>query len=188
MSKQLYEMTLEELWRLFPIVLVPHSAEWKGWYLSEACGLRNLLHGEILELNHIGSTAVPAIMAKPIVDILLEVRAVESFPEVKQLLESDGWICMRTDKSRVSFNKGYTSEGYADKVYHLHLRTKGDNAELYFRDYLQENVSVAKSYEKLKIELWHRYEHNRDAYTDAKSNFVNKYTERAKRAYRGRYQ
>jgi len=67
------------------------------------------------------------------------------------------------------------------------LRYAGDNDELYFRDYLIEFPDMAKEYEKLKISLWKKYEHNRDAYTNAKTEFVKKYTEKAKVLYGNRY-
>ena len=88
---------------------------------------------------------------------------------------------MSQSKKRLSFNKGYTENGFADRVFHLHLRYAGDNDELYFRDYLIEHPDVAKEYEKLKLELWKKYEHNRDAYTEAKTEFVRKYTEKARK-------
>ncbi|MDE5867334.1 MAG: GrpB family protein, partial [Anaeroplasmataceae bacterium] len=80
-----------------------------------------------------------------------------------------------------SLNKGYTENGFADKVFHLHLRLPNDQDELYFRDYLNAHKEVAKEYEELKIELWKKYEHNRDAYTNAKTEFVKKYTDLAKK-------
>ena len=57
----------------------------------------------------------------------------------------------------------------------------------YFRDYLIEHSDVAKEYEDLKLNLWKKYEHNRDAYTNAKTEFVKKYTEKAKVLYGNRY-
>ena len=69
----------------------------------------------------------------------------------------------------------------------MHLRYAGDNSELYFRDYLIEHSDVAKEYEDLKLNLWKKYEHNRDAYTNAKTEFVKKYTEKAKVFYGNRY-
>lgn len=59
--------------------------------------------------------------------------------------------------------------------------------ELYFRDYLNGHPALAEEYEKLKLSLWKKYEHDRDAYTDAKSAFVKKYTDLAKTEYRGGY-
>ena len=87
----------------------------------------------------------------------------------------------------LSFNKGYTENGFAEKVFHLHLRYTGDNNELYFRDYLVEFLDIAREYERLKLLLWKEYEHNRDAYTNAKTEFVRKYTEQAKIIYGNRY-
>lgn len=57
---------------------------------------------------------------------------------------------MSSSESRYSFNWGYTEKGFADKVYHLHLRYEGDNDELYFRDYLNENPLYAKEYECIR--------------------------------------
>ena len=57
----------------------------------------------------------------------------------------------------------------------------------YFRDYLNEHLAVAKEYEALKLRLWKQYEHNRDAYTDAKTDFISKWTAVARREYGDRY-
>ena len=97
------------------------------------------------------------------------------------LLQNYGWIIMNESANRISLNKGYTENGFDEKVYHLHLRHIGDHDEIYFRDYLNNHPDVAKEYEQLKFELWKKYEHNRDGYTNAKSEFVNKYTLIAKK-------
>ncbi len=106
---------------------------------------------------------------------------------IKNALTNHGYICMSEEKNRKSFNMGYTSEGFAEKVFHLHLRYWGDNDELYFRDYLNDNPVIAKKYEALKLSLWKEYEHDRNAYTDAKTSFVEEYTKRAKEQYKNRY-
>ena len=94
---------------------------------------------------------------------------------------------MSQSENGLSFNKGYTENGFAERVFHLHLRYAGDNDELYFRDYLIEHPEAAKAYEKLKLSLWKKYEHNRDAYTNAKTEFVKEYTEKARILYGNRY-
>lgn len=103
------------------------------------------------------------------------------------MLEGNGYICMAEEEKRKSFNKGYTAEGFAEKVFHLHLRYAGDCDELYFRDYLQEEREAAKAYERLKLSLWKKYEQDRDGYTAAKTAFIREYTEKAKERYQGRY-
>ena len=69
----------------------------------------------------------------------------------------------------------------------MHLRHCGDNDELYFRDYLIEHPDIAREYEKLKLNLWKEYEHNRDGYTNAKTEFIKKHTKQAKSLYKNRY-
>lgn len=170
MAKTLSEMTLEELWQLFPIVLTEHQPHWAQWYAEEAASLQPLLPS--CTLHHIGSTAIPGIWAKPIVDILLEVPGPINMADLKPLLSGCGWICMGGEGDRLSFNKGYTPQGFAERVFHLHARQPGDRAEVYFRDYLCTHPEAAKEYEQLKLSLWKPYEHDRDGYTRAKAAFV----------------
>jgi GrpB-like predicted nucleotidyltransferase (UPF0157 family) len=186
MGKKLSEMTLEELWQLFPIFLQEHQGCWNEWYCEEEKFLKNALSLEE-KISHIGSTAIPSIWAKPIVDILVEIPQRGNLLDYKDLITNRGYICMSQEENRLSFNKGYTDDGFAERVFHLHLRCAGDNDELYFRDYLIEHLDVAKEYEALKLKLWKKYEHNRDAYTNAKTEFVKKYTEKAKVVYGNRY-
>ncbi len=189
MKKKLSEMTLEELWRLFPIFLVDHKSSWKENYKEMENKLRfALVNTHIIRISHIGSTAIPLIKAKDIVDILLEVEASENLETVSKIIVNMGFIKMSSSKTRCSFNYGYTERGFADKVYHLHLRYQGDHDELYFRDYLNDYPEIAKEYEQLKLELWKKYEFNRDAYTKQKTEFITKYTNKAKLEYRSRYE
>lgn len=185
-KKKLTEMTLEELWHLFPINLTEHRQCWQEWYLEEEQILVESL--PLFErISHIGSTAVSSIWAKPIVDILIEIPQERSFSEYEKPIINNGYTCMSESDDRISFNKGYTEKGFSEQVFHLHLRYSGDNDELYFRDYLIEHPSVAKDYEKLKLELWKKYEYNREAYTNAKSDFIHKYTKIARDKYKNKY-
>ena len=188
--KNLEEMTLEELWELFPIILKEHRAEYADWYEEEQQNLTKLLaEFEIQRINHIGSTSVEGLIAKPIVDILLELPEGYDLEKVTALLQKAGWILMIKDKEKqtLDLNKGYTPAGFAEKVYHLHVRALGDWDELYFRDYLQKYPEAARQYEELKLLLKEKYEHNRDAYTDAKTEFVQKYSQKAREEFGTRY-
>ncbi len=187
-AKKLSEMSLEELWELFPIFLTEHKSDWKDWFDDESKRLESILPPkQIIRINHIGSTAVDAIWAKPIIDILVEISGESNMNAIKERLTCNGYICMNQSGDRMSFNRGYTEEGFAEKVYHLHLRYEGDNDELYFRDYLISHPDAAKTYEKLKLDLWKKYENDRDGYTNAKSEFVLKYTEIGKALFTNRY-
>ena len=184
----LSEMSLEELWKLFPIFLTEHKDCWKKWFDEESERLESLLlQKEIIRISHIGSTAVDTIWAKPIIDILVEISRECNMEEIKEILTCNGYICMNQNQDRMSFNRGYTEKGFAEKVYHLHLRYEGDNDELYFRDYLIEYPDMAKEYEKMKLDLWNKYEYNRDGYTNAKAELVIRYTEAAKQIFINKY-
>ena len=188
MKKKLEDMTLEELWQLFPIFLVEHRAEWADWYQEESQSLLcQLPDGLVKRISHVGSTAIPSIWAKNIVDILLEVASKEDLAATCKLLTNHGWRIMFQDDDQCSLNKGYTEDGFADRVFHLHLRLIGDHDELYFRDYLLGHPEIAKDYDKMKLGLWKQFEHDRNSYTDAKTDFIQRYTQLAKQDYEGRY-
>lgn len=85
MAKKLSEMTLEELWQLFPIILTAHRDAWAAWYEEEAARLREALPAGA-RISHVGSTAVEGIWAKPIIDILIEVPEGYSLEAVGALL------------------------------------------------------------------------------------------------------
>lgn len=188
MGKELSEMSLEELWALFPIFLVAPREEWKGCYEEiEALIKDGLAECPVERISHIGSTAIAGIWAKDIVDVLIEVSKDSDIEDAAKAIEGIGFIRMSTAENRISFNRGYTKDGFAEKVFHVHLRYFGDNDELYFRDYLNEYPQIAKEYELRKMQLWKQFEHNRDAYTSVKTEFVRKWTDEAKKVYAGRY-
>ena len=188
MGKDLSEMTLEELWELFPIFLVEHDDRWEVYYDEIEKELTRLLSDlHVVRISHIGSTAVQEIWAKNIVDVMVEIPENNSMKDVSRILEQNGFTIMSAEANRISLNKGYTENGFADKVYHIHLRYVGDNDELFFRDYLNDHTDVAKEYEALKLRLWKQYEHNRDAYTNAKTDFITKWTAEAQKEYGDRY-
>jgi len=189
-AKELSKMALEELWELFPIILKEHSTDYKDWYAKEEALLLEVLDsGVAMRLSHIGSTAVDGLLAKPTVDILLEVDGCSDINSFGRQLEGIGWMLMSEQKSpfELSYNKGYTPEGFADKVFHLHIRYFGDWDELYFRDCLIAHPNVAREYAKLKTKLAKEFMNDRDAYTGAKADFVQKYSSLGKKEQNHKY-
>lgn len=187
MKKKLSEMTLQELWQLFPIFLTEHRDCWEQWFREKQAELAPLLPPGS-SISHIGSTAVRGIWAKPIVDLLIEVPDPAGLETAKAALSRQGYTMMSENENRASFNQGYTEEGFAEKVFHLHLRLQGDHDELYFRDYLNACPEAAREYEALKLRLWKEYEHDRDEYTRQKTEFVKTRTALAKKLFPGKYE
>ena len=83
-NKRLQDMTLEELWELFPIILTPHNPQWAIWAKDEIGLLSDLLSSYNPIINHIGSTAIPEIQAKPIIDILVEISPDIEWESIKR--------------------------------------------------------------------------------------------------------
>lgn len=172
-QRNLKYMTLAELWELFPISLTIYNPDWSEWADEEILVLSTLLRDYTPIINHIGSTTIPSIQAKPIIDILVEIAPDNDWQRVRETMGKSGYICMSVSDTRMSFNKGYTPKGYADKVFHIHFHRTEDNDEIIFRDYLIDHPEAAKQYERLKLSLLPEFRHDRDGYTDAKSGFVN---------------
>ena len=174
-AKPLSEMTLEELWQLFPIILSGYNPDWKKYYEEEKTLLGKIFGNLLIRIEHIGSTAVEGLIAKPTVDILLEVDPSASPDAVRQTAERCGYTVMsekNVREYRLDLCKGYTPQGFADKVFHLHIRHPCDWDEIIFRDFLRQNPAKAQEYARLKTDLQKRFEHNRDAYTEAKGDFI----------------
>ncbi|MBF4691980.1 GrpB family protein [Fusibacter ferrireducens] len=187
MSKELSQMSLEELWTLFPIILKEHNENYKQWYDEEESNIRSFLsRKEISRISHIGSSAVKGLLSKPTVDILLEITPDTAMSEISKILCQNGWTLMNTQMTpylSYVFNKGYTKDGFAEKVYHLHMRSAGDWDELYFRDYLIDHPEVANAYGYLKQDLLSSYKHDREGYTEAKTEFIAHFTKKARELY-----
>ena len=190
MSKSLNEMTNEERWQLFPIILTEHDPVWKERYRKEESLLKSILNVDILRIDHIGSTAVTGLIAKPTIDILMQIKDDADVIDLKDSIESLGYLYSEQPDNpppHMMFMKGYTPEGFQGQAFHLHVRYAGDWNELYFRDYLRKHPDTAETYGKLKTELQKKHEHDRDAYTDAKTEFIEEITKRARVEFGGRY-
>lgn len=190
-AKRLSEMSNEELWALFPIVLKEYNADYPLWYEEEALVLVELIgNNQIERISHIGSTTVPGLLSKPTVDILLEITQDCHVDNLIVTLEQNGYICSNQPDNpppHLMFMKGYTLQGFAEKVFHLHVRYCRDWDELYFRDYLQLHPDISEEYGILKSELHQRFVYDRDGYTYAKTDFIRRHTQLARKELTGKY-
>ncbi|MCL2153264.1 MAG: protein-L-isoaspartate(D-aspartate) O-methyltransferase [Oscillospiraceae bacterium] len=181
----MFDITDEERANLFPIILSEYNPAWPHWYTEEKERLTMLIGMEkIVRIEHIGSTAISGLMAKPTVDILLEVAENTRVDYLIASMPDNEYICLRQQtiptNDLVLFIKGYTPSGFAKKVFHIHVRYPGDWDEIHFRNYLLAHPEAADIYSILKRKLKEQYEHNRDGYTNAKGEFIQAVTRRAK--------
>lgn len=201
MKKKVSELTPEEFQKTFPIVLKEHDPAYKEWYEEEKDSiLRAVNREDVIRISHIGSSAVEGLIAKPMVDILMEIDGGCNVDKLLADLKTIGFgveILNRAENPfRLLLAKGMSCDGFAERVFLLHVRYLGDWGELYFRDYLIAYPDVAAEYGRLKEGILQDIESGRlerlpngrpNGYSQAKLAFVQDVTARARKEFTDRY-
>ncbi len=169
-------MNIEELGRLYPISLIDYDEDWPPLFRREAKRLTSILGVEKLHrIEHIGSTAIPGIKAKPTIDILIELTVGASGNDIHKTMVANGYIRMTEQENHMMFVRGYGPTGLEKESFHIHMYPEGHPKiadSLRFRDYLRGQPDAAREYVVLKEELAARFCNNREAYTEGKTPFV----------------
>lgn len=155
-----------------PIIVVPADPHWPALFAQLAGPLRAALGPIALRLDHVGSTAVPGLAAKPVIDIQISVAALEPITPYLGPLERLGyvWRAANDDLTRRFFR-----EPPGQRRTHIHVYPAGSLSEqmaLLFRDYLRAHPAAAARYAALKYHLAEQYRHDRPAYTEAKAPLI----------------
>lgn len=176
--------------KLYPVVLSDYNPEWPMWYAEEKANLEKLVGTEnIARISHFGSTSVPGLAAKPTIDILLEIYETAEIDTLITSLSSPCYIYLKEESEptistpplHLMFLKGYLSDGFAERVYHIHVVRPDDwDERLLFKDYLINHPETAAEYHALKRDLFEKFEFDRDGYTAAKGAFIKAITDKAK--------
>ncbi len=174
------------------IDIVEYNPDWPEQFARERDHLRSCLPGEqIGRIEHFGSTAVPGLAAKPVIDILVEVRNLAvARRKIVPLLQAQGydyfWRPSFGDIRSPYYAWFIKRDAAGVRTHHIHMIEKHFNQwdGLLFRDYLIAHPEVARDYEQLKRRLSKEHPADRAAYTLAKGDFVRRITEAAKRARR----
>lgn len=162
---------------------MPHDPRWREAFEAEAKHVAAALGENVVAVHHIGSTAIPDIYAKPIVDILVEVRDITGVDARGPEMESLGYEVMGEYgiPGRRYFRKD-NREGI--RTHHIHAFEAGSaEAEhhLAFRDYMTAHPAEAQSYSELKRKLADEHPHSIDGYMDGKDGFIKEMNRRAAR-------
>ena len=153
------------------IEIVPYDPAWPERFAWLGGELRRALGGVAVRIDHIGSTAVPGLAAKPVIDIQISVASFDPLEAFRAPLEALGYAYRADNTERT---KRYFREPAGSSRTHIHVRRAGSFSEqfaLLFRDYLRATPEVAAEYEALKQRLAARHRDERRAYTEAKVPF-----------------
>jgi GrpB-like predicted nucleotidyltransferase (UPF0157 family) len=153
------------------VALSPHNEEWHRLFKEERSHILNSVGEHLLAVEHVGSTAICGISAKPIIDIAAAIARFEDGAKCVERLERLGYEYKGENgvPGRHYFSKG------SPRTHHLHMVTMESvfwREHLIFRDHLKENPSVARAYDRLKQDLAARFPADRDAYTNGKEAFI----------------
>lgn len=155
-----------------PIIIVPYAPEWPERFGKLAADIRRVLGELASRIDHIGSTSIPGLAAKPIIDIQVSVASFEPFDQLREPLETIGYV-WRADNSDLT--KRYFREVAGSPRTHVHVRLRGSWGEqfaLLFREYLRADPDRAERYAVEKRALAARFGADRQGYTDAKEPFI----------------
>lgn len=164
-----------------PVIIVEYDPQWPILYEEEKRRILEAVGHKVLAIDHIGSTAVPGLGAKPIIDIMAGVHQLADADECLPCLQKIGYIDVTPEPENPEWyyclGKGPHSTGY-----HLHLvKFMNDHwrRHLLFRDFLRTHPEVAQQYYELKKKLALEYGSDRVGYTNAKTSFIESATARA---------
>ncbi|CAM3236533.1 GrpB family protein [Filibacter tadaridae] len=157
--------------------LVPHTSEWKKAFIDEKELLNTLIGEHVVDIQHIGSTAIDGIVAKPLLDIVIGVRSMEDVQKFdKHKLKAANYYHLgRVQIEGKKVFAKFSNLEVLTKTHVLHVvEYDGDwwHQHTFFRDYLNKNPESAKQYEILKKELAEEFPADERAYADRKKKFV----------------
>lgn len=163
------------------VKLENYNLNWKNMFNQEKENLEEIFKDLAIKIEHIGSTSVEGILAKPIIDIAVAVESLRDFDKVRGCFKKDPYS-IKNDSTcdEILVRKG-TEQNRTYFIHIMEIDSKRYKDTIIFRDYLRSHIEVLKEYENLKKELARKYANNRKMYTISKSEFIQKVI---KKAYR----
>jgi len=162
------------------VELKPYNSQWKEFYRKESELISSTISDYLVDIQHIGSTAIPGIIAKPIIDIAVAINSLENIEKIIGPLSEIGFIYRGEQgiPDRHMFVKG----GEELRTHHMHVMHKSHyewKKHILFRDYLMNHPKEVKKYSELKRRLEKQFKHDRESYTESKSEFIEGILEKA---------
>jgi GrpB-like predicted nucleotidyltransferase (UPF0157 family) len=172
------------------VTIAPYDSRWPQLFAEERSRLVALFPSLIRRTEHFGSTAVPGLSAKPIVDMLVEVTSLdETKGRIVPVLEAEGYDYLwRPSSGELGedvppFYAWFIKRGHeGQRTHHIHMveRDFPQWDALLFRDYLIAHPDIRQQYLELKLRLAAQFPNDREAYTDGKGEFVRRITQTAR--------
>ena len=157
------------------VTVAPHSGLWASAYEAERKRLSDGLRDLVVDIQHVGSTAVPDLCAKPIIDIAIAVSDMSCFGQITERLTAMGYA-YEVDAGSEGGHIFVRESAPGITTHHVHVVELNDEQwknYLHFRDRLRQEPALREEYSRLKLSLGQRYAQDREGYTSAKAEFIN---------------
>ena len=159
-----------------PVIITLYDPLWVTQYNEEAARIQLEIGEWLAGLEHVGSTAVPGLAAKPVIDILAGLRTLADAPHCIPRLQGLGYRYIPDYELDLPERRYFQKLIDGQHSHHIHMvEVTSDfwRRHLLFRDYLRSHPDDARAYGELKLRLAEQFENDRAAYTDAKGTFIN---------------
>ena len=166
------------------VKLEPHNLKWKEMFEEEKKFLEKIFKNLAVEIEHVGSTSIDGLCAKPIIDIAVAVGKLSDFEIIRVCFEKEPYS-IKSDSlcDEILIRKG-PEENRTHFIHVMEAEGQRYKNTILFRDYLKSHVEYLKEYENLKMALAEKYVNDRKMYTDSKNEFIQKVIELAKKEKR----
>jgi GrpB-like predicted nucleotidyltransferase (UPF0157 family) len=166
-----------------PVIVVPYDEAWPSLFEKERALIEGAIGRWVEEIEHVGSTAVTGLAAKPVIDIMVGVKSLDDSPVMIKRLAGVGYEYVPEFERVLHFRRYFREMRDGRRTHQIHLVEKSNvewwEHHLMFRDYLRAHPKTAREYGRLKDHLAERFRSDREAYTDAKADFISKVVRRA---------
>jgi GrpB-like predicted nucleotidyltransferase (UPF0157 family) len=166
-----------------PVVVVPYDDAWPSLYEEERARIERAIGSWAEGIEHVGSTAVPGLAAKAVIDIMVGVKSLDDSSILVERLVGIGYEYVSEFERVMPFRRYFRKMREGRRTHQIHLversNTEWWDRHLLFRDYLGADPEIAGEYAHLKYELSDRFGEDRGAYTDAKTHFISEVVRRA---------
>ena len=159
-----------------PVVVGPYDPRWPKFFEEERVRIERAIGPWVEEIEHVGSTAVPGLAAKPVIDVMVGVGSLEDSPAIVGRLEAIGYEYVPEFERQMPSRRYFRKLREGRRTHQIHLVERSNlewwDRHVLFRDHLRAHPDIANEYARLKYELARRFRDDREAYTRAKTEFI----------------
>jgi GrpB-like predicted nucleotidyltransferase (UPF0157 family) len=162
------------------VIMIPHDPTWMQKFQQEKNAIKKFLGNEAIAIEHIGSTAIPHILAKPVIDILISARNIEKIDTFNEKMAELSYTAH--GEYGIPGRRFFTKGPYEKRTHHIHIFQQGDPQlarHLNFRDYMIAHPEEAKAYSDLKAKLAVQFTDDIAGYCRGKNDFIKAIDEKA---------